>query len=274
MHPGGPDARHAFSQGFFDIAGRQTPKLQTIAIATADGEATHYITEGARDNAKKAGLRIVYDRSYPLNTTDFSPIVRAVQAANPDIFMINSYPLDSVGIIRSMNEIGYKPRLAGGVLNGLPAPVLKAQLGPLLNGIVNYEFWVPTEAMMVPGVMDMIKRYQERAKGEGVDPIGLYVPPWAYSFGQVLQQAIEGAQSIDDGKLTEYMRKATFKTFVGDVKFGPDGEWAEPRILFVQHRNIKNNDIMQFRDMSTMTVIEPSRYASGELVFPYENAKK
>jgi branched-chain amino acid transport system substrate-binding protein len=274
MHPAGPNPKPAYSEGFFKVAMAQNPKPQTLAIVTADGEATRLVTDGVYDNVKQAGVRIVYDRRYPLNTTDFTPVVRAVQAANPDIFFISSYPLDSVGMLRAVNEVGFKPKIVGGILNGLPAPVLKAQLGPLLNGVVNYEFWVPTPQMAGQAALDLIKRYQERARGEGVDPIGIYVPPWAYSFAQVLEQAIVGAGSIDDAKLADYMHKATFKTLVGDVKFGPDGEWEKSRMLTVQHRNIKGNDIMQFKDISTMAVLDPPELANGKLVYPFEEARK
>ena len=274
MHPAGPNPKPAFSEGFFKVAMAQTPKPETVAMVTADGEATRLVTDGAYDNIKQAGLKIVYDRRYPLNTTDFSPIVRAVQATNPDIFFVSSYPLDSVGMLRSLNEIGFKPKIVGGTLNGLPAPVLKAQLGPALNGVINYEFWLPSPQMASAEALDVIKRYQERARGEGVDPIGIYVPPWAYSFAQVLEQSIVGTNSIDDGKLADYMRKATFKTMVGDVKFGPDGEWEKGRLLTVQHHDIKGTDIMQFKDTSTMTVLDPPEYATGKLIYPYENAKK
>jgi len=174
MLPAGPNPKQAYSEGFFRVASQQNPKPQTLAIITADGEATRLVTDGVYENVKQAGLKIVYDRRYPLNTTDFSPIVRAAQATNPDIFFISSYPVDSVGVLRSVNEIGFKPKMVGGILNGLPAPVLKAQLGPMLNGVINYEYWVPTPSMVTPGVMEFIKRYQERARGEGVDPIGIY----------------------------------------------------------------------------------------------------
>jgi branched-chain amino acid transport system substrate-binding protein len=274
MHPAGPNPKPAFSEGFFKVAMAQNPKPETVAMVTADGEATRLVTDGAYDNIKKAGLKIVYDRRYPLNTTDFSPIVRAVQATNPDVLFISSYPLDSVGMLRSLNEIGFKPKIVGGTLNGLPAPVLKAQLGPALNGVVNYEFWLPTPQMAGAEALDVIKRYQERARGEGVDPIGIYVPPWAYAFAQILEQSIKATNSIDDDKLADHMRKATFKTTVGDVKFGPDGEWEKGRLLTVQHHDIKGTDIMQFKDTSTMTVLDPPEYATGKLVYPYENAKR
>jgi branched-chain amino acid transport system substrate-binding protein len=274
MLPAGPNPKPGYSEGFFRVAMQQSPKPQTIGIVTADGEATRLVTDGAYGHIKQAGLQIVYDRRYPLNTADFSPTVRAAQAANPDIFFISSYPIDSVGVLRAVNEIGLRPKIVGGILNGLPAPVLKAQLGPMLNGVINYEYWVPTDRMVGPGVMDLIRRYQERARGEGVDPIGIYVPPWAYALAQILEQSIVGTSSVDDSKLAEYMHDATFKTMVGDVKFGRDGEWEKGRILMVQHHSIKNNDIMQFKDMSTMTVIDPPEYATGKPIYPYENAKR
>ena len=274
MHPAGPNPKPGYSEGFFKVATQQSPKPQTVAIVTADGEATRLVTDGVYENVKKAGLQIVHDRRYPLNTTDFTPIVRAAQATNPDIFFISSYPVDSVGVLRSVSEVGFKPKIVGGILNGLPAPVLKAQLGPMLNGVINYEYWVPIPAMIGPGVMDLISRYQARARGEGVDPIGIYVPPWAYALVQILEQSIVATGSIEDGKLADYMRTATFKTMIGEVKFGPDGEWEKGRILMVQHHGIMSNDIMQFKDMSTMTVLDPPEYTTGSAIYPYENAKR
>ncbi len=104
MIPSGPDTKPSFTEGFFAAATKQNPKPQTVALAWSDLEFSKNACEGARDNIKKAGLKIVYDKSYPGNTTDFTPIVRAVQAANPDILTICSYPLDSVGMVQTLNE--------------------------------------------------------------------------------------------------------------------------------------------------------------------------
>ena len=274
MVPSGPDAKPAFTKGFFDVAMQQSPKPQTVAIVAADQEFSRNAADGARENAKSAGLRVVYDRTYPPSQTDFAPIVRAIQATNADIVVVCSYPPDSVGIVRAVNEIGFKPKMIGGGMVGLQATAIKTQLGPLLNGFTNYDFWLPVPKMDFPGVADLMKKYQARAQSEGVDPLGYYMAPWGYAQMQVLQQAVEGTKSLDDAKLGDFIRATTFKTVVGDVKFGKDGEWAQSRVLQVQFQNVKGNDVGQFKDISTQVVVAPAEYESGKVIYPYENAKK
>jgi len=273
MIPSGPDAKPAFTKGFFDVAMAQDPKPQTVAIVAADQEFSRNAADGARENAQKANLKIVYDKTYPPSTTDFAPIVRAIQATNPDLLNINSYPPDSVGMVRAVNETGFKPKMIGGGMVGLQATAIKTQLGPLLNGFTNYDFWLPVPKMDFPGVADLIKRYQARAGAEGVDPLGYYMAPWGYAQLQVLQQAVEGTKGLDDAKLGDYIRANTFKTVVGDVKFGDKGEWAESRVLQVQFQHVKGNDVAQFKDISTQVVVSPVQYESGKVIYPYENAK-
>jgi branched-chain amino acid transport system substrate-binding protein len=273
MIPLGPAPKSTQTKGFFDIAVAQNPKPQTLAIVAADAEFPINGAEGARENAKAAGLKIVYDRRYPPTTTDFAPVVRAIQAANPDIVVIFSYPPDSVGMVRAVNEIGYKPKMIGGGMVGVQATSIKMQLGPLLNGFVNFDYWMPIEKMNFAGVSEFLTKYQARAQQEGVDALGYHIAPWGYAQLQVLQQAVAATKSLDDEKLADYIRKSTFKTLVGDVKFGPQGEWAESRVLEVQFQHIKGNDLAQFKDLSTQVVIMPSKYKSGDVIYPYEMAK-
>jgi branched-chain amino acid transport system substrate-binding protein len=273
MIPLGPTPKSAASKGFFESAIAQNPRPQTVAIVAADAEFPINGSDGARENIKAAGLKIVYDKRYPPATTDFAPIVRAIQATNPDIVAIFSYPPDSVGMVRAVNEIGYKPKMIGCGMVGLQATAIKTQLGPMLNGFVNYDFWLPIDKMNFPGVAEFMARYQARAAPEGVDVLGYYIAPWGYAQLQVLQQAIEATKSLNDDELADYMRTSTFKTLVGDVRFGAQGEWAESRVLMVQFQHITGNDVRQFKDISTQVVIWPAQYKSGEMIYPYEKAK-
>jgi branched-chain amino acid transport system substrate-binding protein len=274
MIPSGPDPKPAFTKGFFDIAMSQNPKPKTVAIVAADQEFSRNASDGARANAKALGLQIVYDKTYPPSTTDYTSIVRAIQATNAEIVVVCSYPPDSVGIVRAVNELGFKPNIIGGGMVGLQNTALKAQLGPLLNGFVNYDFWLPVPKMQFPGIDDLMKKYQARAAAEGVDPLGYYMAPQAYAQLQVLGDAIAATKSLDDQKLADYIRANTFKTVLGDVKFGKGGEWSAPRVLQVQFQNVKGNAVDQFKDVKTQVVLTPSEYKSGDVVYPYEKAKQ
>ena len=273
MIPSGPNPKPAFTKGFFDIAMAQNPKPKTVAIVAADQEFSRNASDGARENAKALGLNIVYDKTYPPSTTDYAPIVRAIQATNPDIVVVCSYPPDSVGIVRAVNEIGFKPKMIGGGMVGPQNTAMKAQLGPLLNGFTNYDFWLPVPKLNFPGVDELMKKYQARAAAEGVDPLGYYMAPQAYAQFQVLAQAITATKTLNDDKLADYIRANTFKTVLGDVKFGKGGEWAEGRVLQVQFQNIKGNDVDQFKDVKTQVVVSPKDYISGAPIYPYEKAK-
>ena len=272
MIPNGPTPKPAFTRGFFKVAEVQKPKPQTIAIAMADAEFGRNACEGAHQNAKTSGFKIVYEKSYPPSTTDFTPIVRAIQAANPDLLVICSYPLDTVGMVKAMHEVGFKPKMWGGAMVGLQATVFKTQLGPLLNGVVNFETWLPVKSMEFPGSLELLKKYQERAKAAGTDPLGYYMPVWAYAYLQVLGDAIAATKSLNDDMLADYIHKTTFKTVVGDVKFNEQGEWTEERTLAAQFQNIKGNSIDDFRDLKTEVIIYPPQYKSGEVIYPYEKA--
>jgi len=274
LQPNGPQAKYELSKGFFDIASAMTPKPQTVAMVGADAEYSILALQGARENAKKAGIKIVFDRTYPPAQVDFAPIVRSIKATNPDLLFIASYPTDSVGMVSSIHEIGFSARLVGGGMIGLQFAAFKQKLGPMLNNIICYDLYVPEPTMKFPGTEEFLKRYRERAAQAGVDPIGIYIPPFAYSEVQILENAIKAVGSLDDGKLADYIRKTSFPTIVGDIKFGDRGEWAEPRVLYVQYQGIVGNDIEQFKQAGKQVILYPPRFKSGTLKEPFEAIKR
>ncbi|HEY1261241.1 MAG TPA: amino acid ABC transporter substrate-binding protein [Stellaceae bacterium] len=271
---GGPNPGQSFSEPFFAVAALQTPKPKTLAIIAADAEFSRNAADGARVNAKKAGFQVVYDKTYPPSTTDFSPIVQAIQANHPDIVFSASYPPDAVGMVRAAHEVGLKTKVFGGGLVGLQYASIKTQLGPLLNGIVNYDFWEPAKTLVYPGVDEFLKKYQAKAPAAGVDPLGYYLPPFAYANLQVLGDAVTATKSLDQDKLADYTRSHTFKTIVGDIKYGPNGEWAVPRVLEVQFHGVVGNGLDQFKNDSRQTILWPQKYATGTMIYPYTEAEK
>jgi branched-chain amino acid transport system substrate-binding protein len=274
IQPAGPDPQTSTAIGFFELAAKQTPRPQTVAIVGADAEYPQNALVGARELIKKFGFKTVYDKTYPPSTVDYTPIVRAIKATNPDIVFVASYPPDSVGMLRAIQEVGLQPKIIGGGMVGLQFTSVMISMGPALNGIVNYDFWAPEPTMLsVPGIKEFLKEYQSRAEKAGVDPLGYYLPPYSYAVGQVLGQAVEATKGLDQQKLADYIRATEFSTVIGKVKFGKNGEWAKGRTLMVQYQKIHGTGIDQFRGPGKKVVLYPDELKSGAIVYPYAAAK-
>jgi branched-chain amino acid transport system substrate-binding protein len=268
IFPFGPDAHVTFAQGFFDAAMTMSPKPKSVAISVADSEFPQTAAIGARQWAKKYGLNVVYDRSFPPNAVDLGPIVRAIQAVSPDIVYITCFPPNAVGIVRAVRESGFKPMLIGGGMVGPQYASVKQQLGPLLNGFVSFETFVPEPTTNFPGIQDFLARYKPKAIATGVDALGYYLPPFSYAGMQIIGAAVHATKGLDQSKMADFIHKTTHHTIVGDIRFGPDGEWAEPRIFQVQYQGINGNSLGQFEQPGTQVILFPAAYKSGTLEYP------
>jgi branched-chain amino acid transport system substrate-binding protein len=265
----GPDAKGVIGNAFFEVAKTISPRPKTVAIVGADAEFSNNVMIGARAIAKKEGFNIVYDRTYPPATVDYTPIVRSIQATNPDLVFVASYPLDSVGMVRAATELGLKTQLFGGGMVGMQYAVFMRQLGDKLNRVVNYHLYVPSPKMKFPGIEEFLKTYQARAPQQGTDPLGFYQPPFAYAAMQVLEQAVKATGSLDDGKLADYIHKSAFNTIVGEVRFDEKGEWAKPRLLMVQFQNVQSGNLDQYMTSGKQVILYPPEYKDGELQQPF-----
>lgn len=258
---------------FFDL----TQQLQgkTIAILAADAEFAQTLVASARSELKKRGLQLVYDQNYPPNTVDFSSILRALRARAPDAVFVCSYPSDSTAIIRAVKEIGVGDRvkLFGGGMVGLQNAAVMQSLGSMLNGVVNYNTWVPEKSLDFPGINSFLERYQARAKDANVDALGFYLPPFNYANGQIFEQAVNATKSLDQKVLAKYLHENEVKTIVGNLRFNELGEWAKSRLIYIQFRGITDKNLDQFRSAGKQMIVGPSAYKTGE-VLPFAQARK
>jgi branched-chain amino acid transport system substrate-binding protein len=274
MIPTGPQPNLALTEGFFRVAGQQNPKPETVAILVADAPFSQSPAQGAKENLVRQGMRLISEGKYSLSTTDFRPYMENLKNINPDVLFFCSYINDSIGLVKAMNAAGLSPTFVGGAMIGPQNGIVKAELGPLLNGLVNYEYWLPVPSLTNPQNQSLIATYQSRAEKDGADPLGYYVAPLAYAQLQVLEQAVRAVGSLDDAALSDYARKATFDTAVGKVTFGEGGGWAQPRVLTVQFQNIESNNISEFKKSNTQAVVYPSEISSASVIYPYPKAKR
>jgi branched-chain amino acid transport system substrate-binding protein len=261
----------SWSDGF--VKNGQKLGSKSIAFLAADQEFAQNLANGARELSKKAGIKAVYDQNYPPTTTDFSSLVRSIRAAKPDMVFVMSYPNDSVAIVRAVNEIGVGSgvKMFGGGMVGLQFTPIMQSLGSLLNGIVNYNSYVP--GMKYPGIEDFLGRYAKKAAEAKVDPLGFYLPPFNYAIGQMLEQAVGATKSLDHKRLADYFRKNEVKTIVGPIRWDKNGEWANPRVVQAQFRGVADKDMEQFRKAGKQIVVYPDEYKTGDVITPFEKAR-
>jgi branched-chain amino acid transport system substrate-binding protein len=268
----GPEGNRSLSTGFFQVAATMTPAPRTVAILAEESEYGQTAAAGARANIAGTGLKIVYDHTYPPTLVDHSPVLRAIKATDPDLLFVASYPAATVSIIRSVHEIGFQPRMLGGPMIGAQFSQTKAKLGPLLNGLVVLDNYVPEPTMKFPGVEAFLRKYQARAAGNGVDPLG-YWAPFAYAALQIIGEAVTRVGTIDQAKIARYIHDHAFATVVGEVRFDELGEWVKTRFLFIQYQNIQGNDIDQFRQTGKQVILYPPELKSGDLIYPFARAE-
>jgi hypothetical protein len=147
----------------------------------------------------------------------------------------------------------------------------KYSLGSVLNGVLNYNSYVP--GMKYPGIEDFLSRYAKRAAEAKVDPLGFYLPPFNYAIGQILEQAINATKSFEHKALAGWLRKNEVKTIVGPIRWDKNGEWANPRVVQAQFRGVVDKDIEQFRKPGKQVVIYPEEYKTGDVITPFEKAR-
>ncbi len=270
--PLGPKGVAGIAEVFFEAALSSGEKDLTVAILCEDNEYGARCMEGALEAVDKYGLKVVYSDRYPPSpaTVDFTPIVRAVQNTKADLFFVGSFPQGTISITRALKEVGYSPKLFGGPMTGVAYAVNLMELGPLLNGVCAVCYYVPEPTIQFGNVEDFLKTYQSRAVAEGVDPLGYYNPPWAYTSMDTLLKAIEATGSLDQTVVGDYIAENGWDSIVGKGGWDPagSGEIAESRGFLVQWRGITSNDLSEFKVPGKQVIIAPDEYKSGPLLWP------
>ena len=270
--PWGP--ADSWSRAFIDIGTKAGGK--SIAILAADQEFAQNIAKTAKAVAAERSIPVVYEQNYPPSTVEFSAMIRALKAAKPDMVFVASYPPDSVGILRAVNEIGVgdNVKIFGGGMVGLQFASNMESMGALLNGVVNYNSWLPEPSMYFEGTKAFFEIYAKRAIEAKVDPLGYYLAPFGYAAGQMVEAAVNATKGLDQKALAKYLRENEHKTIVGPIAFSADGERKVSATLLAQFRGVSDKNIDQFRTAGKQVILFPDSLKTGEIVFPFEKARK
>ncbi|HSL79482.1 MAG TPA: ABC transporter substrate-binding protein [Pseudolabrys sp.] len=194
--------------------------------------------------AKKDGLEIVYNKSYPFGSSDLQPVIREAMASNPDAFIAFSYPPDTFMITEQAQIVGFNPQIMYLAI-GTPFPGFKAKFGNKVNGILLYG-GLDTGA---PGLEDYYKAHRavlNRESEAGAVSV--------YAVLEVTQQAIEQVGEIDRKKIRDAIANGTFKTIWGEIKYKNQlhvdpwavGQWQNGEVVGLYPANKPGARKLQF----------------------------
>lgn len=270
--PWGP--ADSWGKAFLDLGQKAGGK--SLAVLASDQEFSQNVAKAAKDVAISRNIPIVFEQNYPPSTVEFAGIIRSLKAAKPDMVFVTSYPPDTAGILRAVNEIGVgnNVQIFGGGMVGVQFSSVMENLGSLLNGVTNFNSWLPEPSMYFEGTKAFFDKYAARAPAAKVDALGYYLAPFGYAQGQLIEQAVNGTKSFEQKAIADYLHKTEMTTIVGPIAFAADGERKESATLMAQYRGVVDKNIDQFRTVGKQTILYPERLKSGELLAPFEAARK
>jgi branched-chain amino acid transport system substrate-binding protein len=146
-------------------------------------------------------------------------------------------------------------------------------MGSLLNGVVNYNSWLPEPSMYFDGTKDFFAKYAPRAVAAKVDPLGYYLAPFGYAIGQMLEAAVSATKGLDQKAIAKYLRENEHKTIVGPIAFSADGERKVSATLQAQYRGVVDKNLDQFKVAGKQVILFPENLKTGEVIVPFEKAR-
>lgn len=207
----------------FEAAASAPKPPKTVAIVTSKFPATHFISLGAREVAKKRGLQEVLFLEWEFGNRDFGPIASRIKDANPDLIFAGALGLDGVLLLDAMKKIDYRPAMH---FYTFPAPGPMLKLPEANNALALTTFEEHPPFTSDAAAARYVAGFRERAAKAALpstspDLLGTI----AYSSWQVLEAAVGGAKSLDDKALAAWLRKSQVDTVMGRLSWQgtPDG---------------------------------------------------
>jgi branched-chain amino acid transport system substrate-binding protein len=235
-----------YLEGLVDMAAKRG--LKTVAIINEDTLFPKASAAGTAEAAKKRGLQVVLQESYPKGNTDFSALLVKIKALNPDVIAAGTYFDDAVAITRQMKELNVNPKMFGLTVGGdLP------EFHDLLKQNAEYVYgstqW--DDALPYPGAKDFLTAFTRKFKHEPS-----YHAAAGYAGCLIYAEAVKRAGSLDADKVREHLLKLETKTAFGDYKVDADGFQVAHKMVMLQWQDGKR------------VVVWPDDLASGKPRYP------
>jgi len=231
-----------------------------IAMVYSDDPFSKAVLTATKQQAEAAGLQVVMDESYAPSTTDFGPIVNKVISSNADAFMGGGHYSDGATLARQMYD--QKANMKWVSILVAPGDDKFGELGPAALGVTvpsQWELQVFYKPEFGPTTPEFAKAFEDKfhAKAD-------YHAASGYTAGQILQHAIEQANSIEPEKVAAALNATDVTTFFGHIKFATDpghhGLQTAHEMVLAQWQKVNGKPGRQ--------VVWPLDAKSGDLIYP------
>lgn len=211
----------------------KTPK--TIAIVTSKFPSVYLMAEGAREVAKKRGIKEVLFLEWEFGNRDYSAIASRVKDANPDFVFVGALGLEGNQLLEAMKKIDYVPPMQY-YMYPAPGPLAKLPEANLAMAASVFEQHPPFTNN--PTAAAFVKIYNERAAKAGLPDNSVETQAAAsFSAWQILEAAVTATKSLDDKVLAQWLKKNRVDTIQGKLRFDGPNNFGDDlmRVKQVQH---------------------------------------
>jgi branched-chain amino acid transport system substrate-binding protein len=206
-----------FANYILSLPANKRPK--TAGYAKLDDPFSAPIAASIQKRFEAAGIKTVYDQTYPAETADMTPIMSGMAAANPDVVVGGSQEADAFAQIKAMIQLKFNPKWLF-ESNGANSPGdFPAAVGANTEGVFSSADWYAdsTIAGSTKFISDYIAKYGGDA--QKIDPTSAE----AYSAGMLLDEVAKKTGKIDNATIITTLHTGTWPTLVGNLSWNQYG---------------------------------------------------
>lgn len=212
-----------------------TAGVKRVALISENALFPKSSGEAAAQQAKAAGMEVVYKEIYPTGTKDFSAMLAAMKSKNPEFLLFAGYTGDATVVARQIAEVGVPLKMFA-VSLGPTLPGFISALGLMAEGILEPIQWAPNmpwKDEIFGWTAPQIAELMNKEYGHAPD----YHPPQSVAALEVYQRALEKAGTLDPKEIRDAIAEINIMTAYGPVRFNEKGQNIAKGMSVVQVQN-------------------------------------
>ncbi|MCF2522859.1 ABC transporter substrate-binding protein [Bradyrhizobium sp. G127] len=181
---------------FMDALKKKGKKIDSVGLFYED---TIFGTDSSNVQRKLAtdrGYKVVADIKYRASSPSLTAEVQQIKSANPDVLLPSSYTTDTILLMKTMDELGYKPNNILAQAAGFSDKATFDAVGDKLNGMISRASFSLDLAAKRPSVGKVNDMFKARANRDLNDNTSRQL-----TAVLVLADAIDRAKSTDGEKI-------------------------------------------------------------------------